>query len=463
MRLGYEKPSITNPQSASRGFTLIELLLSIGVTALLMIALTGLLRNVAEEELAITSAEYFTNIAEATQTMMSDHDSFDAIYNQTFATANNAFQLPLSSLADGFDFGGGDVIPASAKLSSNFSRTSPLKADIAILFAIADDPSTPLDPRALHALIITQEQVGDLRAFRVAELLGGSGAVYRDDPTVTGTVPIQGVYGFWDVPFSAFSGTSWHTDVSSRTFAVETGSYTGYYMYVNEEDVLGDYLYRTAQNLRPDLHTMNATLNMANYHLLGVDNAYISGNTTISGDIIAQGSAYVRGTTDIAGSYLVDHRVTAGDLTISDASGNAGDSQFFVQDRLTVGSGGFNVEEIQTPQANLDEFRTHSLDANTINIANGNVTINHPDGAAISQIQDAGTLTVSERVRARTIRSATDFTQNSGTASFEVIDLNNNNFAISGDMNVLTQFDANGTVNITELNDCENGCNFVDN
>lgn len=462
MRL-ISKIQIRKEVQKQSGFTLIELLLSIGVTALLLIALTGLLRNVAEEELAVTSAEYFTNIAEATQTLMSDHDSFDVIYNQTITTANNAFQLPLSSLADGFDFGGGDVIPASARLSSNFSRTSPLKADIAILFAVADDPSTPLDPRALHVLIITQDPVGDLRALRVAELLGGAGAVYRNDPLVTGAVPIQSVYGFWDVPFSEFSGTAWHTQLASETLDIATGSYTGYYMYVNKEDVLGDYLYRTAQNLRPDLHTMNTTLNMANYHLLGVDNAYISGDTTISGDVIAQGSAYVRGTTDIAGSYLVDHRVTAGDLTIADASGNADDSQFFVQDRLTVGNGGFSVEEIQTPEANLDQFRTHSLDANTVNIANGNMTISHPDGAAISQIQNAGALTVSERVRARTIRSATDFTQNAGTASLEVIESDNNNYVISGDLNVLTQFDANGTVNISELNDCEFGCNFVNN
>ena len=454
--MGYTRScDVAGEMHKQKGFTLLELMLTVAVAATLLLGLSAILQELAKDEFAENTADYMIQVGEATEDMLRDYQNFDILYRLTEALLSDSLEIPLSYVTEGNDFGGGDVILPSSLISTGFSIRSPLRTDVTILLSVADDPLVPNDPRALNVLIMTEDERPDDRVVRVARRIGAQGGYYRDDPTAV-VNSIQGAHGGWEVNFSDVSNTAWHSNVLGQgTLSIETGSYLTYYSYVNEEDVFGDYLYRIPQPGRPDLHVMNGTLNLGTYNILGVDNLYVSGNATVSNDIIVQGSAYIFGTMAMAGSLFVEERINAGSINVGD--GNIATSEtFFVQRDLLVDTA-FSVDSIQTTNAFFDSLSLSRLQAEDFDVVSGAVDVTSDAGASIGGLVNGGALNVSDTLQAQILNISSGGFSPGGDVG--IVNFSNSGaVSITGALNV-DDVQSEGVTNFFSLGGCSAGCN----
>lgn len=460
-----KKNSMIGTAVREAGFTLLELLLAVTVSSALLIAFTGLLQNVARDELANSTADYMSQLGEAVEDALSDPQIFDALHDLAVApgsTAVDLYEMPLTHLTDGFDYGGGAVLEPSSILGQNFSATLPLKSDVTIILKVAD---TAPSARALDILIVADDPAPQDKVLPSALNLGSKGGVYRDNPLIAANDPIQGVYGVWELPFADFAGAPWHT--SATATGIPAGeAYLAYYSYVNEEDIIGDYLYRTPQLARPDLHIMNNNLDLSNYNMLGVDNLTLSGDANINQDLIVQGALYVGGTSTFDGNVQVDGTAQAGTASLGNTSLNLGartaynvnPSEFYVQNGLTV-SNNVDVDEVQATDVQTGQLNAENIEVTLVALNGGDLNVDSVAGVAVSRVENtdaAMTLTNELRTNQLTIDGGgAGLTANIGTVGL-IAFTNQNNLNVTNNLNAV-QID-NQTVDFDNFNNCDQGC-----
>ena len=420
----------SHTHSANRseaGLTLIELLLSVIVATSLLIALTYILQDLARDELAVNAAEHIETVADATEDMLQDPVIFDAIYdravNPGFTTAG-VYEIPFTFLTNG-DLGLG--LDPSSLISGNATAFNPLKTNLIIYALVAD---TAVSARALDIVIVGEEAVPTARVRTTAELLQGQGGLYYDTPLLSANDPIAGVYGIWSVDFADLAGTSWHTGATAAGISSDE-AYIAHYSYVNEENVIGDYLYRTPQFARPELHVMNSNLNMANNNIVGVDNVTVGGDLTLSQDLIVQGSAYVGGTAELNGDFAVDGQLRTQAMTLGNdqltpgtrASYGVGRSELAVQNTLEVAQN-MTTDQLRVSRVTTNEFNAENLVSGTVSVQGGAVNVDSAAGMAVNSLinnaPDPNTLqlNVQQEIRGDTLVVA-DNPATAGDASFD--------------------------------------------
>lgn len=460
-----------NKKKASQyGFTLLEMLLAVGAASVLLIAFTGLLQNVARDELSISAAEHLKKVGKAVDAVLAVPEYFDAIYQRTDDvgfTANDLYEMPLNDLITGINFGGGVVLEASSVLGQNFDINNPLKTDISIIFRVADTNNI----RALEYYIVTDEAKIKDTVVLASQQIGGRGGYYYDDPLYAANDPIQGTYGIWRADFADLAGTGWHTDVTAAGLDDET-AYLVYYNYVNEEDVIGDYLYRTPQFTRPDLHIMNSDLDLASYNLLGVDNVYLSGDLTLEQDMIVQGALYVAGNATIDGEFSVDGRMEAQNITMGNTTFtpvtrttyNIGASELYIQNDLLI-TQAINVGDIKADVVNVEELNAQNIQASTVVMNAGDLTVESSAGVATAILNTAGgggvfsNLNLANETRASTLNlsnnGADAFVNTGGKTGIILMD-QPGNMNVTGTL-VVPEIN-NNTVDIDQMGACDDGC-----
>lgn len=455
-----------NRKTAQAGFTLLELLLSVSVAAVLLLGITSLLQNVARNELAANAAEHIAQIGEAVEAILQEEEFFDVLHDRAVApgfTAVNIYELPFSYLTVGNDFGGGVVLEPSSLLGQNFNIRSPLKTEVTILLEVAD---TSPGARALNVVVVTDDAVNKDMVVKTAREVGAQGGYLFDDPVIALNDPLQGAFGIWRVELADLSGSPWHTAVSGAGLSSDDG-YLAYYSYVNEEDILGDYLYRTPKFTRPDLHRMQANLNMGNYNLEGADNVYVSGDMTVSQDVIVQGALAVLGDTTFDGDFAVDGgRVRAqnmgvGNTALTPAARSAygvDGSQIVVQDQLTIA----NNADVALARAN--DVTTAGLNAETIevdsvNVNGGDVEVNSISGLAATVINNAGDLNLQNEVRANRLllSNAGGVAYSQATSDLGVITFSGGDVEVNGTFSA-PRIDNAGNVDFDRFGTCDDGC-----
>lgn len=453
------------------GLTLLELLLSLIVATTLLIGLSIALQNLARDELAGNAAEHIEQIATATEEMLKDPVMFDAIYlravNPGFTTAG-VYEIPFTFLTAG-DVGLG--LEPSSVIAQNASAYSPLKTNLEIYVLVADTAAT----RALDILILSEDPISTDRAKPTAELMGGQGGLYYDDVLVAANDPIRGIFGIWHVNFADMAGTSWHTAATATGISTDE-AYIAHYSYINEEDVFGDYLYRTPQFTRPELHVMNSDLNMASNNLVGVDNINVAGDLSVTQDMIVQGSAYVGGVTDINGNFAVDGQVRAqgfalGDTTLTPATRSAygvGRSELAVQNTLEIGQS-MTTEELQVERVTTNEFNAENLVSGTVNLNGGALNVDSVAGMAVSNlINNAANPNTLQLNLQREIRGDTLVVQDNpataGPASFDhgagslaTIDTLSETTTINNTLSAI-DIENKGNVTFNNFGNCDDGC-----
>ena len=448
------------------GFTLLELLLSVSVAAILLLGITALLQNVARNELAANAADHIAQVGEAVEAILQEEEFFDVLHARAVApgfTAANIYEFPFNFLTAGNDFGGGVVLEPSSTLGQNFNIRSPLKTDITILLEVAD---TAPSARALNVVVVTDDAVAKDMVIKTAREVGAKGGYLFDDPIIAINDPLQGAFGIWRVEFADLAGSPWHTSVTGAGLSADEG-YLAYYSYVNEEDVLGDYLYRTPQFTRPDLHRMQANLNMGNYNLEGADNVYVSGDMTVSQDVIVQGALAVLGDTIFDGDFAVDGgRVRAqnmgvGNTTLTPAARTTygvDGSQIVVQDQLTIA----NNADVALARAN--DVTTAGLNAETIEVDNvnvngGDVEVNSVSGLAATVINNAGDLNLQNEVQANRLllSNGGGVAYSQATSDLGVITFNGGDVEVTGGLSA-PRIDNAGNTDFDRFGTCDDGC-----
>jgi cytoskeletal protein CcmA (bactofilin family) len=396
---------------------------------------------------------------------------FDAVYtravNPGFTTAG-VYEIPFTFLTDG-DIG--LSLQASSLLSGDASAYNPLKTNLLIYALVADTASS----RALDILIVAEDPVSTDRVRPTAELLGGQGGLYYDDLLVAANDPIRGVYGIWSVNFVDMVGTSWHTDATAAGISTDQ-AYLAHYAYVNEEDVFGDYLYRTPQFTRPELHVMNSDLNMASNNLIGVDNINVAGDLSVTQDVIVQGSAYVGGVTDVNGNFAVDGRVRAqgfalGNTILTDGTRLAygvGRSELAVQNTLEIGQS-MTTEQLQVQSLTTNEFNAENLVSGTISMNGGGLNVDSGAGMAVSNlINNADNPNTLQLNLQREIRGDTLVIQDNpatggvatfdhGAGSLATIDTLTESATINTTLNAF-DIENKGNVTFNNFGNCDEGC-----
>ncbi|GEM_PF-2182640 len=328
-----QRPEQCSEQRAGQeGFTLIEMLLTVMLFGGVMVVLFAVLQDLSERELAKSTAGYMQKVSAAVEeTMTSDINNFLGFYNDAFLDSVN-----LNAEYDVALFVNGGVvgataprtIPPSSVLNANFAANNPLKQEIKILISVADDPLVADDPPALEILIVANSRSPDEITRKAANEAGPNGAfIRRTAVPLNPTAGIISAFGSWEMPIGRFIDLPWYLNVEANPPSPEEGVYLVHRLYMNVDDIAGDYLFRTPQ-ADPEFHTMLTPLNLGGNNIVGVDDLITSGNMTVNSQIIVQGSAYFGGQLSVQGSLYGDGRATAANVNVNHDRLNAGDTGF---------------------------------------------------------------------------------------------------------------------------------------
>lgn len=313
-------------RGTSRGFTLMEVVLSLAIAG--SIALVGVqsMKGWAQTEKAAATAAYMKTVEDAIKDMFNGPREFDVMYS--LADVNGgAVQVPIytSTVTDSMSVmygitaaaGASGTIPGSPALARTSGAMNPLKDAMTLLVARTGTPGE----RALHVALVSLERAPENIVRKAASLVNGGGYVSAVPP-VSGTCvsacisTIQSAFGEWQVDTGVFAGTAWETKVSMSPPSTTDGAYLAVYRHISEDEVEGDYLYRTQIPGNPEANKMYTPMDMAGSSIVGADNVFVGGDLTVREALSAQGHMNLAGDLG-AGEMVVDGSVYAGTLTVS--------------------------------------------------------------------------------------------------------------------------------------------------
>ncbi len=474
------------------GFSLLEMLLAVAVMATLMLAIFGLLQSYARKELARATREYMTLVAEAAAQVLSTPATFNALYNATLATGGG-FQMIADSGGASMDniaqtfVRNGTTIQASRLLNANFSPVSPIRSQIRVLLRIADNPAISTDTRALDILVITTAIQPDEIVIQSARTAGAAGGWIRTY-AAKAAAAAQSAYGSWNIPLSAgargVQATSWFASLPGSLNSPTQGSYLALYKYVNEQDMVGDYLYRHPDTVTAgQRNTMYGALSLGNNNIVGADDVNVNGATPLtSADCagstlcvnsiaISNGTALVRGSMTVEGSaYVADsantkvtriqNGLTPAQRSAYSATGQVVvDNQGSTQDAVSVtGTATFQDGVLATTGA-LGTITSTT----TLIPASGTLTTKTLASKRLSSSTiAANNLAVNNRLKVGVVNNGNIAVTGSGAVG--VIDIRNTDKltygteAAAGQRTLSVPAVSIGTMSVTNFGTCDNGC-----
>lgn len=480
----------TRIHHSEQGFTLLEMLLTVLLFGGVMIVLFSVVQDLGERELAKSTAHYMESVAEAVEdTMTSDVNNFLGFYNDALLDSvnlNAEYNIALFIAGGVVGATSPRTIPPSAKLNDNFSPTSPLKQEIRILTSVADDPLDPNDPPALDILIVTNGRAHDEAVRKAAGEAGVRGAFLRNaanplDPTQQ----IRSAFGAWQLPIGRFIDLPWYINVQANLPSADDGAYLVHHLYVNFQDISGDYLFRTPQ-ADTSLHAMLTPMNLGGNNIVGVDDLITTGDVTVNSQVIVQGAAQFGDSLAVTGSLYGDGKATANTIRIDhgSVSGGAGNAAFVNEatfasadyslggnnNLLTLGDitvGTLNMHQggdISAEEADLQNVSIGEIDTARRAGAGGTATIMGDFIAQDGSFVGATSLQVAGGADVRFSNSleATELRMNGGT-----LDVTNGTTGVVN-INTRAQMNVTGAVTaprisvqnfgVTEFGECDNGC-----
>lgn len=251
------------------GFTLLEVIVALAVMTTGLVLLNSLLVSSAERDRETLTAQHMKRVVDASERYIKDNNA--ALIASATATA--PVVLTIATLK------GASYLP-SAFADNNAHQQS---YQIRVLEPTAGQLST---------LIVTNGgevmKEGSLR--RVARQVGPEGGYVTASSTTTAT----GAYGAWSMPLATYGASNGAGRLAAGLF-------------FRDGQQVSDYIYRSAVAGRPELNTMNASINMAG------NNVANAGQVTATGEV--QG-ATVRAT----GRLYADEYVMFGKVEASGGS-----------------------------------------------------------------------------------------------------------------------------------------------
>ncbi|MCB9978052.1 MAG: prepilin-type N-terminal cleavage/methylation domain-containing protein [Rhodospirillales bacterium] len=312
---------------SSPGFTLMEVVLSLAIAG--SIALVGVhaMKGWAQSEKAAATANYMKTVGSAIEDMFKGPRNFEVLYS--LADINGgAVQIPVYtnnamapiSVMYGIKAAAGasGTIPGSPALARVSAAMNPLKDTMTLVVARAGTPGE----RVLHAALVSTGRAPENIVRKAASLVGGGGGYVSAVPPANGTCvsactqTIQSAFGEWQTDINVFAGTAWEGQVSAAPPSITDGAYLVVYRHISEDEVEGDYLYRTQIPGNADANRMYIPMDMAGSSIVGADNVFVGGDLTVRESLSAQGHANLAG--DLGTSEMVvDGSVFAGTITVS--------------------------------------------------------------------------------------------------------------------------------------------------
>jgi prepilin-type N-terminal cleavage/methylation domain-containing protein len=310
------------------GFTLLEVILGLAVAG--SVALVGVqaMKGWAQSEKASATAAYVAKIRDATQDMLHGPRDFEVFYSLAENTGSGSVQIPIYADDPAEDIsvmygiketaGANGTVPGSPSLSQVSAALNPLKTPMTLVVATDGVPGK----RSLHlALVSTQRAPEDL-VRKTAALIGGGGGYISAVPPTSGFCltacerTLRSAFGDWEVALDAFVGTEWESDVTSAPPSLQQGAYLVVYRHITEDEIEGDYLYRSQIPGAPDVNTMHVPMDLAGNSVVGADNVYVAGNLTVRESLAVQGHTNLSGNFSTA-ELVVDGNVFGGTMEIS--------------------------------------------------------------------------------------------------------------------------------------------------
>lgn len=321
-------------ETRQSGFTLLELLLVIGVTAVLFLGITQIMRGWVNGE---TSTSAGSHLQRASALMQRHIENNWAILTDTNDALNDG-RAEWIDLKTSFQ---------NAGLLNGNQLRSPLGVPLAISFLKVGTIS--------RGVIYALTPVSQKQALDAARQSGNVGGTLSNFPNNTNA---YGAFGQWRVPAGQLMP-------GGAALPCTPGATTSCLVAVvsfNSTTLCGSYLYRTTQAACASANTMQTGLNMNNHDIsnakdvstadLNIANTAALGDTTVNGTTTLNGPA-------TAASGL---NVTAGGMTVSGTANFA--------NNVTV------VGDVTAPNVNAVNVQSDNILANEIKAAN----LNMPNG-----------------------------------------------------------------------------------
>lgn len=319
------------------GFSLLEVLLSVLVIGVMTAGIVQITNQWSEDEEANQVAQHLNQVREATYDFILAN--YNAVYDATPANATGAIEIPVG--AGVAVPGHGFVIDSTTtdRLPANFSPSNPWGQVVTVLVSRPAFPAATLRaPRAMEIVIVTGgRRIDDGRLLKAASTAGGHAgyASAIDRPgTPCCTNMIQGAFGGWrilDLATGPYQNTNWFLNNTPNA----AGGYLTSYLWLNQPDELGDYLYNINVAGAPEANRMFVPLEMSSNDLIGINNLEITGDINVAngarlygmaqtgnvnlngpGDLFA-GSIFSDGVMNVTTGVAVEETATIGTLNLT--------------------------------------------------------------------------------------------------------------------------------------------------
>lgn len=399
-----------------KGFSLLEMLLSVGVIGFIALGFVQMTKDFIDEKQSISAAEHINVIHEAAYDFIMDTstNNFAGIHG---ALANNTGQEILFA----------DLI-AGNYLDAGFNQRNSFGRDVRVIAYRVNGGGTDV----LQILTTTSgAPINQAQALQIAQNLGGKGGLWLEiagDPTGRyNNNAVVGTYGMWTVPENALA-----TTLGSAITAPDTQGQTAHvtaYSFVNFENELGDYLYRTNVPGSTLSNRMAVNIDMSNNNLRGVDDLVIAGTLTVDDVADFRGSARVGGALSVIGDITtngdvesqnglvttgaatpinIDDDFTSDVIRFTGTGGiqriNSSDSQFNTLSTIELSASDIGVDAVDVN--NVGSFLAVDVDVDDISITGANARFE------VGQVNGGGTLDVTGDIDTQSVGGAAQFTSN---------------------------------------------------
>lgn len=228
------------------GFTLIELLASLAIGAAMLLGLTAMVDTSIKDVKAQQAAAYQAQVTDAAAKYISEnYGALATAANTTVTTA-----IPMSTLV------------ASGFLPNGFQATNAYGQTPCLLFRADTRTSGANTVYVLNALVVTEgsaaQRIPDGEISVVAANAGkGGGAITARTPNVA-----RGAFGSWQIDGTTSPTLADFQSVSCSSNAAGQGSLASALFFDGPDQLLTEYLYRSAIPGRPELNQMNTPLRL---------------------------------------------------------------------------------------------------------------------------------------------------------------------------------------------------------
>ncbi|WP_292933271.1 shufflon system plasmid conjugative transfer pilus tip adhesin PilV [Noviherbaspirillum sp.] len=233
------------------GFTLIELLASLAIGAAMLIGLNAMVDTSIKDMKAQQAAAYQAQVTDAAAKYISENYG-------TLATAANTVvttAVPMSTLVAG-GFLPSSFLPSGGQPTNAYGQTP------CLLFRADTRTSGANTVYVLNALVVTEgsaaQRIQDGEISVVAANAGkGAGAITARTPNVA-----QGAFGSWQIDGTTSPTLADFQSASCSGNVAGQGSLASALFFDGPDQLLTEYLYRSAVPGRPELNTMNTPLQL---------------------------------------------------------------------------------------------------------------------------------------------------------------------------------------------------------